>query len=272
MNGMDIFEALGDVNENYIRQAEIEGNVDKGRFPRAGWCSIAVTAGILLLIVLLKQFWDNGKESPKLVEGKPGQGIEEGDRSAEYARWYEATFGPYHVFEINAIDDADAIKLEGEQYVRCLVEMEAWYPDEAGAERIEELYILESDVEEFRNVEKLFVQIDKICRLNGTVYYGIRGGECWTPIEDNRLIITDGFKMSWTYSLLEEYNRAVEWYIEAGKEGSLQSVELDSNLFYDGMSVEEMECFFQALKKAKKNYEEFLDASPDGWRKERQDM
>lgn len=154
--------------------------------------------------------------------------------------WYALTFGTYLVIEISDTAEEDVVINGGLGYVKCTVK--TWYSDSEEMGNIEERYIQKDDVNRFRQGDMLFVELEQLFWIDEKAYFKISESErelCCTPIVDGRLKFTKEFCKTRVYSLLEEYNDAVRGYASAVEEGKKYYMEFDSNLFYDGMLVEE---------------------------------
>ena len=225
---------------------------------------IVVTSVMILIVLFIFSMREEKKikkNTQEILYQKAEENAEDMIFPTEPLLWYCLTGGTYSVIRINSIDNDEAF-VNGEQYIRLVIESLCWYSDRDEISNTSELYVRVNYLSCFHQGQTLFVQLQKIFKRDGKVYYKImesNGELSYLPIVEGRLNFTEEFCKTAVYQYIEAYNSAVREYVSAKEEGRTHYMAFDFNYFYEGMSVNEINEFFSSLKKSKKGYEKYLE-------------
>lgn len=110
----------------------------------------------------------------------------------------------------------------------------------------------------FSEGDVIFVELGEEVQEGETLRYEVKYdalGPIYTRFADNRLVLSDKFKLQPSYAYLYDFNCYNEWNYKVNQAGVLSETTGEPVCFADGMTVEDAALFFEAIEKAQKEYE-----------------
>lgn len=110
----------------------------------------------------------------------------------------------------------------------------------------------------FSEGDVIFVELGEEVQEGEMLWYEVKYdalGPVYTRFADNRLVLSDKFKLQPSYAYLYDFNCYNEWNYKVNHTGVLSETTGEPVGFADGMTVEDAALFFEAIEKAQKEYE-----------------